>query len=318
MLLENISTPSGIRFRDVTDTQAPDLQALGMVTDALWDDYDGDNDLDLIVVGEWMPITVIEQHKNEFKLKKVDALAQTTGWWNSIAKADFDQDGDVDYIAGNLGLNYKYKASPEASFDVYAGDFDENGKQDIVLGYYQDGIQFPVRGKQCSSEQIPDLKKKFKNYDAFASAELQQIYTPTKLDNSIHYQAREFGHIFIENLGNGAFSYKRLPLSTQVSSVNAIEILDFNQDGNLDIVMGGNLFHAEVETPRADACYGWLLQGNGKGDFEHLSYEQSGLDVPYQTKDIKLINRKNNPLLIFANNDAPLSIFRFEMEHPLP
>jgi hypothetical protein len=219
-------------------------------------------------------------------------------------------------VVGNLGLNYKYKASPEASFDVYAGDFDENGKQDIVLGYYQDGIQFPVRGKQCSSEQIPDLKKRFKNYDAFATAELQQIYTPTKLENSNHYQAKEFGHIYIENLGKGEFTYHRLPTSTQISSINAIEILDFNQDGNPDMVMGGNLFHAEIETPRADACYGWLLQGDGKGGFEHLSYAQAGLDIPYQTKDIRLINTKSHPLLIFANNDAPLVVFQFDDLHP--
>lgn len=318
MLLENISTQSEIRFRDVTDTQAPDLQALGMVTDALWDDYDGDQDLDLIVVGEWMPVSLIENTGNHFQLAQNKHFTQTTGWWNAIAKADFDQDGDMDYVVGNLGLNYKYKASPEASFDVYAGDFDENGKQDIVLGYYQDGIQFPVRGKQCSSEQIPDLKKKFKNYDAFATAELQQIYTPTKLENSNHYQAKEFGHIYIENLGKGEFTYHRLPTSTQISSINAIEILDFNQDGNLDMVMGGNLFHAEIETPRADACYGWLLQGDGKGGFEHLSYAQSGLDIPFQTKDIRLINSRSNPLLIFANNDAPLAVFQFDDLHPLP
>ena len=311
MLLENVSTAAGIRFRDVTDTQSPDLQALGMVTDAIWDDYDGDQDLDLIVVGEWMPISLIENNKNFFQLKANDQFAETTGWWNSIAKADFDQDGDMDYVAGNLGLNYKYKASKEASFDVYAGDFDDNGKQDIVLGYYQDGIQFPVRGKQCSSEQIPDLQKKFSKYDAFANAELQQIYTPTKLENGIHYQAKEFGHIYIENLGKGVFTHKRLPLNTQTSSINAIEIADFNQDGNPDMILGGNLFHAEVETPRADACYGWVLQGDGRGGFERLSFAQSGIYVPYQTQAVKLINSKTNPLLIFANNDAPLALFRY-------
>ncbi len=309
MLLENISGPSGIRFRDVTDTQAPDLQALGMVTDALWDDYDGDNDLDLLIVGEWMPISLLENTGQRFHLRQNEAFVQTTGWWNTITKADFDQDGDMDYIAGNLGLNYKYKASAEASFDVYAGDFDDNGKQDIVLGYYQDGIQFPVRGKQCSSEQMPDLKKKFKNYDAFASAELKEIYTPSKLENGLHYQAREFGHIYIENLGNGAFSYKRMPIGTQISSVNALQVLDYNQDGNLDILMAGNLFQSEVETPRADACYGWLLEGDGKGDFRQLPYEVSGLDIPYQTQAVSLINIRNQSLLIFANNNAPLSIF---------
>ena len=312
-LLENVSTTSTIKFKAFDSNNAPDLSALGMVTSAIWDDFDKDADLDLIVVGEWMSVTFIENEDNIFKIKEIqDFSTQTTGWWNTIEKGDFDKDGDNDYILGNLGLNYKYKASKEESFDIYAGDLDENGKQDIVLGYYQEGIQFPVRGKQCSSEQIPTIKKQYASYNKFASADLSQIYSPKILGNSLHYQATEFAHLYIENLGDGSFSFKALPLSTQIASINAIEVFDFNEDGNLDIVMGGNLMNAEVETPRSDACFGWLLLGDGKGDFRHQDFETSGLYVPYETRKIKVINPNTNPMLVFANNNRPLSVFQFK------
>lgn len=308
-LLENVSTKSDIKFNSIA---VADLSELGMVTDALWDDFDSDGDQDLIVVGEWMPVTFIENKNGSFHIKGMpDFDTQTVGWWNTIEKADFDQDGDNDYLLGNLGLNYKYKASQDASFDLYAGDFDKNNQHDIVLGYYQEGIQFPVRGKQCSSQQIPDIKEKFASYNEFASAGLSQIYTPQALDNGLHYQATEFAHIYIENLGKSTFSHKPLPLSTQISSVNAIEIFDFNKDGHLDIVMGGNLMNAEVETPRGDACYGWLLLGDGKGNFAHQDFATSGLYVPYETRKVKLMNSENNPWLLFANNDGPLKIYKF-------
>jgi len=211
-----------------------------------------------------------------------------------------------------LGLNYKYKASKEASFDVYADDFDENGKPDIVLGYYQEGIQFPVRGKQCSAEQIPETKERFSSYNIFANADLNQIYSPIKLQNSLHYKATEFAHIYIENLGHGSFSYRAMPLSTQVGTINAMEVFDFNNDGNLDPIMGGNLMNSEVETPRSDACFGWLLLGNGCGGFKHQDFETTGLYVPYETRKVRVINPKTSPMVIFARNNKPLSIYRFK------
>ncbi|GAB5554969.1 MAG: VCBS repeat-containing protein [Saprospiraceae bacterium] len=308
-LLENVSTDSGIKFNTLN---VADFSELGMVTDAIWDDFDKDGDQDLIVVGEWMPVTFIENEAGSFNIKAMPNFdTQTVGWWNTIEKGDFDQDGDNDYVLGNLGLNYKYKASQEASFDLYAGDFDKNNQHDIVLGYYQEGIQFPVRGKQCSAQQIPDIKEKFTSYDAFASAGLSQIYSPQSLGNSLHYQATEFAHVYIENLGSGTFSYQHLPLSTQISSVNAIETFDFNRDGHLDLLMGGNLMNAEVETPRNDAGYGWLLLGDGQGGFIHQNYTSTGLYVPYETRKIQVINLNQKPLLIFANNDRPLKIYAF-------
>ncbi len=315
VLLENKSTPNKISFVFAAAERQAALKNIGMVTDAIWDDFDQDQDLDLVLVGEWMPITFMENDQLIFNKKEIQDFETTTiGWWNTIEKADFDQDGDQDYVLGNLGLNYKYKADADASFDVYACDFDENGKQDIVLGYYQEGVQYPVRGKQCSSEQMPVLKKKFTNYNKFAQAELSQIYTPNKLAESIHYQASEFAHVYLEQLGAGQFKKSPLPLGTQISSVNAIEVFDVNRDGNLDLILGGNLFNAEIETPRADANYGWVLLGNGKGEFQQLSFEQTGIYVPYETRKIKVLPHATQAFLIFANNNAPLSVFSFSTD----
>jgi hypothetical protein len=311
-VLENVSSSSGIKFENLNENDSPDLKDLGMVTDAVWDDFDKDEDLDLIIVGEWMSITFLENDNNTFYKKEIqDFSEKTTGWWNTIEMADFDNDGDNDYILGNLGKNYKYKASQESSFDVYASDFDENGHLDIVLGYYQDGTQFPVRGKQCSSEQIPDLEKRFTNYNTFASADLSDIYSDSKLKKSLHYSATEFGHVYIENKGDGTFELKPLPLSTQIGTVNAMEVFDYNSDGNLDVVMGGNLMNSEVETPRSDACFGWLLLGDGKGGFQYQNYEKTGLYVPFETRKIRVINKDINPMLIFGNNNASLSVYEF-------
>ncbi len=312
VILENVSTPSNIKFSAVADEMVASLSGLGMVTDAVWDDFDGDSDLDLMVVGEWMAITVVENDHNVFKIKEMpDFDTETIGWWNTIRKSDFDKDGDNDYVLGNLGLNYKYKASKEESFDIYAGDFDVNGKPDIVLGYYEKGTQFPVRGKQCSSEQIPSIGEKYSTYDDFASAELSQIYSPMFLDSSLHYRATEFSHVYIENLGGGSLAMKALPMSTQISTINAIEILDFNHDGHLDLVMGGNLMNAEVETPRSDACFGWLLLGDGMGGFMPQDYISSGLYVPYETRKIGVMHTRSGSKLVFANNNGPLSVYQF-------
>lgn len=302
---------SKISFIDRTTDIAPDLKEIGMVTSALWNDYDGDKDMDLVIVGEWMGITILENDgENHWDIIEVDGLEESTGWWNVIESADFDQDGDEDFIVGNLGLNYKYKADPEETFDVYVSDYDANGNLDIVLGYYQDGIQFPVRGKQCSSEQVPDLERKFTKYNKFAAASLGDIYTTGLLENSLHYKAQEFANVYIENLGDGKFMKHTLPTEIQTSSINSLEVLDYDNDGNLDFIAGGNFFVSEVETPRNDASYGWLLKGNGRGGFESVPLQSSGIDTPYDNRKVRLIDTAQGAVVLFANNDGPLTSFR--------
>jgi hypothetical protein len=309
-ILENISETGKPAFRDATAEIAPALSQIGMVTDASWTDYDQDGWVDLIVVGEWMPITILRNNRGSFEdiTKKLD-LEASNGWWFSIAEGDFDKDGDPDFVLGNLGLNYKYQASEEETFDIYLNDFDKNDKNDIVLSYYDEGEKFPVRGRQCSSEQIPAIKKKFKDYDAFAVATLEDVYTKKDLERSLHYQVRSFASIYLENR-EGEFVIHKLPNAAQLSSINQIIPQDVDQDGNLDLITAGNLYGSEVETPRNDAGIGLYLRGDGKGGFSPVPARESGLYVRGDTKDLAVIRIKNADYLIAAKNDEYLQFIR--------
>ena len=298
------------KLTDVTATNATDLNTLGLVTDAIWTDYDSDNDLDLLVVGEWMAITVVENNQGTFSKKVIPDFENSNGWWFSIEQGDFDNDGDMDYIAGNLGLNYKYKASSDKPFDIYYKDFDGNGKGDIVLGYYNAEKHYPLRGFSCSSTQIPELKKTIGKYDAFASMELSEVYGAENLDDAVYYKATTFGTSFIENLGNGRFAIKLLPVETQFSSVNDMLIDDLNNDGHLDVLLIGNLFVSEIETPRNDAGTGVVLLGDGKNGFRALSNLESGFFANKDAKKIKMLTSTHKKMIIVANNDDNVQLFR--------
>ncbi|MEM6967020.1 MAG: VCBS repeat-containing protein, partial [Bacteroidota bacterium] len=257
-------------FKDATKSHAPDLIFLGMVTDMVWTDYDQDNDMDFIAVGEWMPITFFENKDGKFsksnaKKSGQEVLDNSTGWWYSIEKADIDDDGDDDYLVGNLGLNYKYKATPEAPFEVHYDDFDKNGSKDIVLSYYNFGEQYPLRGRSCSSEQVPVIADKFPTYNIFASSDMNTVYGADNLEKALHYSAQTFASAYIENQGNGNFKMTPLPNEAQISSINDFVIQDFDGDKKMDVLLAGNLFPAEIETPRNDAGNGLLLKGDGQG-----------------------------------------------------
>ncbi|TDS19079.1 VCBS repeat protein [Maribacter caenipelagi] len=295
-----------------TKSLSPQLLDIGMVSDAIWSDYDGDQDLDLIVVGEWMPITVFQN--NNGKLTKIDVenFKATNGWWFSIEQGDFDNDGDMDYIVGNLGLNYKYKTSTDKPFDVYYNDFDANGNNDIVLGYYNKEKHYPLRGFSCSSEQIPDLKKKIVKYDAFASMELKDVYGEEKLKNSLHYFTDTFASVYIENKGNGQFVITNLPNLAQFSNLNDMLIRDFNGDGALDVLAIGNLFVSEIETPRNDAGTGILLLGNGKGAFTTQRGSEIGFFANKDAKKLVSINNGQKEYFLVGNNNDVLQFFELQ------
>ncbi len=309
-ILRNDSSNSKVIFTDVTKEIAPELQNIGMVTDAVWTDFNGDNSLDLVVVGEWMPLTFFANENGHFIDKtNTFGLEKSTGWWNTIKAEDFDNDGDIDFVAGNLGLNYKYKASEKESFDIYADDFDNNKSTDIVLGYYYDGEQYPLRGRQCSSDQIPAIKIKFKDYNSFAEADLADVYSTQSLENALHYQAYNFASSYIENLGGGNFKIKPLPNEAQFSSINSILSKDINQDGHLDLIVSGNLYTSEVETPRNDASYGLYLEGDGHGTFNPIPATKSGLYVKGDVKHASWIKLKNKTdAILFAKNNDSLQI----------
>lgn len=306
-VLEN---ESGV-FKDITGAFAPQLMNPGMVTDAAWVDFNGDRMLDLVVVGEWMPIMMMENAGSRLEDTAAKAgLGNQTGWWFSIEAGDMDGDGDMDFVVGNLGLNYKYKASQDYPFTVHADDFDNNGRSDIVLGYYNDGKQFPVRGRQCSSQQIPTIKEKYKNYNDFATATLVEVYGEFGLDGSLSLEARNFASSYIQNLGKGKFVVSALPNRAQVAPINSTLISDFDKDGKPDLLIAGNLFTSEVETPRADAGVGLLLRGNNGAGFEPVAPYISGFkatgDVKYMKKIMLSGNKKG---VLVAQNNGALKLF---------
>jgi enediyne biosynthesis protein E4 len=299
---------------DITKKKASELLDIGMVTDAIWSDYDNDKDLDLIIVGEWMPITVFKNEDGNFVKQDISSLVNSEGWWFSIEQGDFDNDGDMDFVAGNLGLNYKYKASQSAPFDVYYNDFDANGSKDIVLGYYQKNKHYPVRGFSCSSQQIPELKHDIKKYDVFASLEIKDIYGDKKLDNALYYKAQTFASSYIENLGNGEFKISELSIEPQFSNINDMLVEDFNSDGNLDVILVGNLFVSEIETTRNDAGIGLLMQGDGKGNFLPKRAIETGLFINKDAKKIRKFKNGNNEFILVANNNDKLQIIKIDKE----
>ncbi|WP_422361942.1 FG-GAP-like repeat-containing protein [Reichenbachiella sp.] len=301
----------GGRFADITEDTCPELLEIGMVTDAVWTDFNHDGESDLILVGEWMAPRFFSGANGQWEEIKNTGILDQTGWWFSIEQADFDQDGDMDYVVGNLGLNYKYKASQSAPFSVYTKDFDESGNLDIVLGYYNNGEEFPLRGRQCSSNQMPFIKKKFPTYHDFGSATIEEVYGSESLEGSTHYAATNFASSYIENLGNGQFAMKVLPIEAQFSSVNDFVVRDFNQDGNLDVVLAGNLYQSEVETPRNDAGYGLLLLGDGHGNFKTQPFSESGLFIKGDTKVIKTIEVGNAKSMLVGKNQDFLQLIQW-------
>ncbi|MCG8400364.1 MAG: VCBS repeat-containing protein, partial [Firmicutes bacterium] len=307
-ILINQSNQGAVKFVDETEKVCPYLLDIGMVTDALWLDIDNDNFDDLVIAGEWMSLKILKNLGGS-ELKNVTSgsgLEEEIGWWNSLAKGDFDADGDVDLVAGNIGLNYKYKASDKEPFEVYAKDYDNNGIIDIILCYYEDGVLYPTKGRDKLSQHMPFLKNKFASYHEFALASIKDIFGEENLSSSINYKANNFASCIIENLGNGKFDVKPLPNMAQLSSVNSILVQDFDSDDRLDILVTGNLYQSEMETPRNDASIGLMLKGKGDCSFDPLSAFSTGLYIQGDVKNACFINigqNGTNHILFAKNND---------------
>jgi len=309
-ILENKSANGVVKFEDVTLELAPELAKAGMVTDAFCGDVDNDSWPDLIVVGEWMPVCCY--HNDHGKFSKT-GLEGTKGWWFSIEGADLDKDGDLDLVAGNLGVNFRYKASADKTFDVYAADFDHDGKSDIALSYYEGNKQYPVRTRSCFITQNPGLALRFPTVKSFARATVSDVYTKKVLNKSLHLQAETFASCYFENTGNGEFVMHKLPNEAQLSSVNDLIIDDFDGDGNQDILAAGNLYNVEVVTPRNDAGIGIFLKGDGNGNFMAVPYGSSGFFAPGDVKSLALIRLGNNDKeILVGNNNDRLQIFKLK------
>lgn len=301
----------GGRFEDATSEVFPDFSKLGMVSDAVWGDIDGDNDDDLIVAGEWMPITVFKNEGGKFTDSTADLqLEHTTGWWNRLTLVDLDNDGDQDLIAGNVGLNIKFKASKKKPFKAFIKDFDENGTNDVYLAYYDySGNMLPVRGRQCSSEQMDFILDDFPTYHDFAQASVTEVLEG-RMDGAVELAAEEFQSMILRNDGQGNFSQEALPMIAQSFPVFGILVRDLNEDGHQDIVLAGNYYEREVETTRSDAGIGTILLGSESGAFEAIPAYETGLYAYLDVRNLVELKNQSQPLVVVVNNNEGVQVYK--------
>ncbi len=294
-------------FKDVTATAAPSLSKLGMVTDAQWTDIDGDSKKELVVVGDWMPVTVLKYTKG--KLEKIKELPQSSGWWNCLKAADIDKDGDIDLVAGNFGLNFKVKADKDHPAKLYVSDFDQNGQVECVPAYYKaDGKLYPYNLRGDIVAQMPELKKKFLRYDAYAGKTIDQVLSRDQLKNSLQLTVQQPQSCIFINNGRGKFIVQPLPVQAQFSPVYSILVTDLNSDGINDIFLGGNFYGLKPELGRLDASYRVTLLGTQNHQYTYLSPSLSGLSAKGEVRSIQSLNTKSGRYIVVGRNNDALQI----------
>lgn len=294
-------------FQDKTRELAPSLINIGLVKDAQWADVNGDREVDLIVVGEWMPIKVLNNDKGKLVMAQNDGLAQTNGWWNSIQPADVDKDGDVDFIVGNHGYNSRFRATRSHPVTMWVSDFDQNGTVEQLICTYNGEKSYPLALRHDLLAQMPALKKKFLKYDSYKNATVEDIFTPEQLNLAIKVEAYNFATSVLLNDGKGKFKVLHLPVEAQFSPTFAILVDDIDKDGFLDLLLGGNLYNVKPEAGRYDASYGSFLKGLGNGNFKSVLNRDCGLMLDGEVRDIKRIKLgRDNLILVARNNGSPI------------
>ncbi len=297
-------------FSDVTN-EVEKLGNIGMVSSALWTDYDNDGWNDLIVVGEWMAIEFFHNENGKLvRQTEASRLKNTEGWWNSIVGADFDMDGDIDYILGNQGLNTHYRASEDEPFCIYVKDFDDNGAIDPIMCQYVNGENYPVALRGELIQQLPSLRRRFPNYDSYASSTFSQIFPEETIADAQIFRANILTSSFLENQGDGTFQISALPALCQAAPINGMQVKDINEDGWLDVLLIGNDYSNEVFHGYQDGLDGLCLLNDGQGGFSVLQSLESGFKVPGDAKalvDIQLVN--GEALSIASQNRGDLLAF---------
>ena len=316
-LLQNNTRPGGPpRFSDVTDQLAPHLATAGLVCDALWSDYDNDGWPDLIIVGEFMPITFLRNNRGRFGAEisnqtLSDETRPHTGWWNSLTGGDFDNDGDIDYVVGNLGLNGRYRASTREPVSVYAADYDQNGTLDPIMTSYLDGKEYPVHSRETLTDQLPMIKRQVTTYAAYGKKTFEELMPIAQRTKALVLRANTFASVYVENRGAGQFTIRPLPIEAQFSPIFGMQPTDLNGDGNLDLLSVGNDYAADVLTGRFDSGQGLALLGNGHGQFRPLTPSQSGLLVNGDAKALATLTTvTDQPLFVVSQNNDSLRAFR--------
>ncbi|MFN4256803.1 MAG: VCBS repeat-containing protein [Saprospiraceae bacterium] len=290
--------------------QQPALNKLGMVTDAAWNDLDGDGDPDLVVVGEWMPVKIFLNNNGQLTdATEASGLVATAGLWRRIAAGDFNGDGKTDFLLGNHGLNSRLKAKAREPISLFFNDFDKNGLTETILCRYNEGKQLPYTLRGDLVGNLPILKKKYLKYSRYAGQTMGDIFTKEQMAEAFELQASELGSAVMLNLGGGKFSIQQLPNEAQFSPMFGICTGDFDGDGHLDAATGGNFTGAKPEFGWEDADYGTFLKGDGKGGFRVLRSAATGLKIDGEVRDIKAVKVGKRTVLVVARNNAGLEIF---------
>jgi len=298
------------KFKNVASLIAPELRDFGIINKVIATDFNNDGWVDFIAVGEWTHIGMFQNKNGSFKdVSKEYGVDNEKGWWFSITETDINKDGLKDYVVGNIGDNIKFKVSKDKPLRVYGEDFDSNGTHDIVLSNKYKGIFVPVRGKECSTQQMPFISEKFPTYNEFANSTLEDIYGD-KIHTAYQREANQFKSMALLNNGNGSFNKIELPNIVQTIPVLSIDKLDYNNDGYEDLVVAGNIYDTEVETPRLDNPYALILQSNKKNGYIPILPKNSGLYINGDVKSVISIKKEQETILVFGENNGPAEIFK--------
>jgi hypothetical protein len=291
-------------FTDVTAQVAPELQHVGMVTDALWTDVDHDGRLDLVVVGEWMPITIFRNTGGKLQRLKVKGLEKSDGWWNRIIAGDFTGDGRVDFVVGNLGLNSRLQATPTQPTTMVVKDFLHNGFVEQIISCYTNGVSYPLPLRDDLIKALPYLKTRFLKYQDYAGKTVNDIFTKEDLAGAVTRQAYTFATSLVRNNGDGSFTLEPLPVEAQLAPVYGLLATDVDRDGKLDLLLAGNFAGFKPDIGSTSASYGLVLRGDGKGRFTPLDATSSGFVVPGEARDIERLGTPKGAMYVVTRNNA--------------
>ena len=299
-------------FKNVTSELAPGFKELGMITDAKWGDIDGDGKVDLVVVGDYMPIKIFINDGNAL-VDKSDSygMVNTEGWWNQVVVEDLNGDGKQDIVAGNHGLNSRFKASVDEPVCMHINDFDKNRSVEQIICTYQDGKSYPLALRHDLVKQLPHIRRKYTDYETYALQTVEDIFSEEERKNMLTLYARELRTSVFINQGN-TFNSMELPMEVQNSPVYGIMVDDVNDDGQKDILLGGNLYKVKPEIGRYDASYGHVLLGDGRGEFKTLPADLSGLKIKGEIRAINQINIKGEKVIAIARNNDHIELLKKE------
>ncbi len=322
-IYRNDSKGGNVKFTDVSTKVAKDLNNIGLVCDALFTDFDNDGWQDLVLTGEWMSMTFLKNEKGIFKnVTEKTGLSNQIGWWNSIAAGDFDNDGDIDYVVGNLGQNSFFKATDRYPVSIYAKNFDNNDSFDAFPALYlpesQDNPakkEYPAQTRDDVVKQVIGMRSKFQNYKSFATATMDQVLSKEQLKDALILKSNNLKSSYVRNDGDGKFTMTPLPFQTQLSALNGMTVDDFDGDGNLDLVINTNDYGTDVTVGRYDALNGLMLKGDGKGGFVPQTILESGIFIPGNGKALIKLRRENGKYLLAAGqNRGPLKVFELKKD----